>query len=287
MRKLISRIVVGIVVLLILIILGAWAMIDGVVKKGIEVSGRYALGVPTKVDSVDLSLLGGTLKIDTLDISNPEGFTSQHLMKSGVFDLGVRSASILGDTVELTHFAINGLDVNIEQQVGKNNISVVMDHVKQLGGGGDGGKAKPESKEAGRKVRVDTVTIKNVTAHVRLLAGPAVTIDVPTIELHNVGSDGAPASQIVNRITTAVLAGIIEKGKGAIPADLAGTLSADVSSATGALGGEATKLAGQAKDQSVKLVQGAASQAAETAGKAADEVKKGLGGLLNKAQGPK
>jgi hypothetical protein len=285
MKKLITRIVVGILVLAVVAIFAVWAMIDPIAKKGVEVSGEYALGVPTKLGSLNLSLLGGTLKMDALGISNPAGFTSPHLMKSGAFDLGLRTASVLGEAVELTHFTLDGLDVNIEQQIGKSNVSVVMDHVKQLGGGGA---AKPESKEGGKKVKVDKVTIKNVTAHVRLLSGPAVDILIPSIELNNVGSGGgAKTSEIINRIVMAVLAGIVEKGKGIIPADLAGTLSADIASAANAVGGEATKLVGQAKEEAVKAVQGAASQAAQTVGKTAEEAKKGLGDLLNKTGGQK
>jgi hypothetical protein len=284
MKKLITRIVVGVIVLLILVVLGAWLMIDSIAKKGIEVSGEYALGVPTKVNGVDLSLLGGTLRIDTLDIANPSGFASPHLMKSGTFDLGVRPASVLGGTVELTHFTLDGLDVNIEQKLDRNNVSVVLDHVKKLGGGGEG-PAKPEGKEGGRKVKVDTVTVKNVVAHVHLLGGLPVTVNVPTIELHDVGSDGAPTSQIINRIVTAVLAAVIEKGKGVIPSDLAGVLNTDLAAAASAMGGQATKLVSQAKDEALKAVQGAAEKAAETAGKTAEEAKKGLGGLLNKTPG--
>ncbi len=281
MGKIITRIVVGILVLLVVAIVAVWAMIDSIAKKGVEAGGEYALGVPTKLGSLNLSLLGGTLKMDVLGFSNPAGFTSPHLMKSGTFDLGVRTASVFSDTVELTHFTLDGLDVNIEQQIGKNNISVVMDHIKQLGGGGA---AKPESKEGGKKIKVDKVTIKNVTAHVRLFSAPSVDILIPSIELNNVGSAGeAKTSEIITRIVMAVLAGIVEKGKGLIPADLAGTLTTDIASAAGAMGGQATKLVGQGKEEAVKVFQGAANQATQNVGKAAEVAKKSLGNLFNKS----
>ena len=63
MRRLVK--ILGLV-LLVLIALGVvlWLTIDSIAKTGIERGGTYALGVPTTVDSVSLSLLGGEMRIN-------------------------------------------------------------------------------------------------------------------------------------------------------------------------------------------------------------------------------
>jgi len=72
-RKLLK--LVAAVVLLVVIVAGiAWLYIDSIATTGIEEGATYALGVPTTVEDVSVSLLGGTVKIFGLTVANPEGF---------------------------------------------------------------------------------------------------------------------------------------------------------------------------------------------------------------------
>ena len=50
--------------------------LNSLVKEGIEVAGRDALGVQVSVDQVNISLLSGSGHISGLRIANPEGFSS-------------------------------------------------------------------------------------------------------------------------------------------------------------------------------------------------------------------
>ena len=282
MKKWIIRGILGLVVLLVAGVLITWAMIDGIAKGGVEKGGVYAMGVPTKVDNVNLSLLKGTFKMNALHIANPEGFSSPHLLKSGQFDLEVRPGSIFSDTVEVSHFILDGLDVNIEQKGVKNNISTIMDHVKQLGGGEAqpaSPQAQPQSQagppkkaESGKKIKVDKVSIKNVVAHVLLPVGGPLEIKLPAIELTNVSSDqGVQMGQFVAKLVPAVLAAIVEKGGDVIPKDLSAFMTKDLSAATKALGGNANRLMAQGQQEAAKAIQ-------DAAGKVVGDLQKNIGG---------
>lgn len=265
-RKVVFGVIGGIVVLVLAAVLAAWVMIDRLAKRAVEDGGQYALGVPTKVDSVNLSLLGGTLKMNTLNVANPTGYGSPHLMQSGRFHLAVNPGSVFGDTVVIPTFELDGLDVNIESKTLTNNIAVVLDHVKKLGGDSAKPQQQPQPQQqesSSKKVRVDKVVIRNVVAHV-ILPVPGMkplVVNVPTIELNNVSSDkGISIDQLISRLMPAILAAILESGKGIIPQDLLASLNTDLASTVNALGGQAAQLVQQGVGQAAAQVQQALQQ---------------------------
>ena len=260
MRRLVK--ILGLV-LLVLIALGVvlWLTIDSIAKTGIERGGTYALGVPTTVDSVSLSLLGGEMRINGLTVANPEGFATPHVMKAARIEAGLRLGSLLGDTVEVNRFEIEGLDMNIEQKLGSSNMSALLNNIKAKSPGGE---KKDAPKEAGgRKVKVERIVIRNTVAHTQVLpiGGKAATLDVkvPEIVMNNVTSDnagGVAVPELMRRLFPAILAAVVDKAKGAIPdADLK-KLSGDIASTTQALGQGAANLVNQASEGIGKLFQG-------------------------------
>lgn len=286
MKKLVIRSVLGIVLLVIVVAVAAVLMIDHLAKIGIEKGGTFAMGTPTTVEKVNLGLASGQLTIDTLQINNPQGFSSPHFMKSGKFDVALKLASITTDVVELTKFELDGLDVNIEQKDGKSNVNVLMDHVKQLGG-----EKKPEAEkksEGGKNVKVDRVVIRNVTAnlHFALLGSQKkVTVKIPSLELKGVSSDnpkGISIGDLFAQLTPAILASVVENAKnlgaGVVPADLLNGLNGDISGATKALGDKAAKLLGQLGGSGT-----GGSIVPKDVNKAVEDIGKNLGGALKPA----
>jgi len=251
------------IVVLVLVALGVvlWLTIDSVAKTGIERGGTYALGVATKVDSVNLSPLKGEMRINGLTVANPEGFATPHVMKAGRIEVGLRLGSLLGDTIEVNRFEVEELDMNIEQKLGSSNVSALLDNIKAKSPAAE---KKEEPKEAGgRKVKVERILIRNTVAHTQVLpiGGKATTLDVklPEIVMDNVTSDnagGVAVPELMRRLFPAVLAAVVDKAKGAIPeADLK-KLSGDIASATQSLGKGAANLVNQVGGGIGKLFQG-------------------------------
>ena len=274
------RIVLGLLVVLVVIVVVALGMIDSLAKRGVESGATYALGVETTVDDLDLSLMGGSLRMDGLTVSNPEGYQTPHMMKSGRFNLAVRIGSVFGETVELPHFELDGLDINIEQKLMANNISEILENLNRFES------QEPAEKKPGKRVKIDRVLIKDVVANVQMAgAGEAgrLSVKVPTIELENVSSDNADGiliSELTARLVMAVLAAVVEQGGDIIPADTLKAISGGVSGLATAIGGNAANLARQATDSAAEAIKEQAGKLTEEAEKAGETLKKGLGDLL-------
>jgi hypothetical protein len=293
-KKIVLWAVGAVLAVIVVAVAVTWVMIDSIAKRAVQEGGQYALGVPTTVDTMNLSLVGGSLRMGTLNIANPTGYNSPHLMRAGTFHLAVNPGSVFSDTVVVPTFELDGLDVNIESKGMANNIGVVLDHVKKLGG--DSGKAgqqasQPPSQGSGKKLMVNRVVIRNVAAHVTLpLPGSKpLTVSVPTIELNNVSSDkGVTVQELISRLMPAILASILEAGKDIIPGDLLAGLNTQLADTVNALGGQASQLVQQGIGQAGAQVQQALKQVEKVvpgeAGKVAGEVTKQAQGALGQAQ---
>ena len=281
MKKRIVRFLLGIVIILIVLVSVCLFLIDSLAKSGVEKGTAYALDVETRLDDMDLSLLRGHVMMDGLNIANPQGFTSNHLMRSGRFDLEVQPASLLSDTVEVKRFELDGLDINIEQQLKGSNISKIFSNLKRFAGDKE---KVPQTDEddregSGKKIKLDRIVIRNVVAHFHLLAelapsGP-LTVRVPEISLENVSSADSPAlrvSELVAKLLPAVLKSVIEQGEGTIPSEFLSDLDGQLVSVAGVLGDRFGALTGEAAE--------GAKRALEESKKALDETGKAVEKLL-------
>lgn len=290
-HKVIFSVVGAVIVLFLAVAAAGWVMIDSLAKQAVEQGGQYALGVPTKVDSISLSLVGGSMKMDTLNVGNPDGFASSHLMQTGQFHLAVNPGSLFSDTVVVPTFELDGLDMNIESKgLGKNNISVVLDHVKNLGGPEQPAQQPQQARQedSGKKVRVDKVVIRDVVAHVLLPVPGAkpLTVKVPAIELSNVSSDkGVSVQDLIGRLMPAILASVLESGKGIIPSDLLANLNGDLANTVNALGGQAAQLVQQGVGQASAQVQQALNQVQQVVPQQAGQVVEKVSGRAQGALG--
>jgi len=279
--KWVLRITLGVVVLLIIAAVVVWLMIDSIAKTAIEEGGTYALGVETTVADVDVSILGGSVALDGLRIANPEGFQSEHLMKSGKFALEARTGSLFSDTIEVSKFELDGLDVNLEQKLDGSNITKVMENLKKLAGKSEETK---QEEGPGKKIRVEVLTIRNVVAHVHVpaLTGGTqklLTINVPPIELKDVtdeNAEGLLLSEFSGRLVAAVLAAVVEAGAGDIPAAFRANLSADIAGATKAMGDKAEAIVSQVGGQVTEMLDEGIREAGEATTRRAGELLEGI-----------
>lgn len=279
MKKLLVRLVLAVVVLVVVAGVVGYLWLDTIAKEAVQRGGTYAMGVDTTVNKVSLRPFAGQLQMQGLNVANPKGFNGAHLMQTGIFELELVPGSLMDKTIVLKKFELNGLDMYIDQQMPRSNISVIMDNLKKLGDE----KPKDQKPSEGKNYRVDLITIRNVVAHVKVLAGPELTIKIPEIQLKNVTGDnaaGVALPVLVARILPAILAAVLEQGKGVLPPDLAAALRGDVSAVTAQLGGQA--------QQMVKGVQGEIGKTiGGVLGKDANQPKTPGGGLLDGILGGK
>jgi hypothetical protein len=279
MKKFLVRLVLAVVVIVVVAGVVGYLWLDTIAKEAVQRGGTYAMGVDTTVDKVSLRPFAGQLQMQGLNVANPKGFNGAHLMQTGTFELELVPSSLMDKTIVLKKFELDGLDMYIDQQMPRSNISVIMDNLKKLGDE----KPKDQKPSEGKNYRVDLITIRNVVAHVKVLVGPELTIKIPEIQLKNVTGDnaaGVALPVLVARILPAIVAAVLESGKGVLPPELAMALRGDVSALTAQLGGQA--------QQMVKGVQGEIGKTVGSVlGKDANQPKTPGGGLLDGILGGK
>ncbi len=254
-RRLILRLVLLLLVLMIVGVGVAWLMVDHLAKSAVERGGTYALGVETKVKGVDLSLLGGTLRMDGMNVSNPEGYNTPHAMKFDRFDFAIDTGSILGDPVRMHNIELWGMEINIEQKLLKTNIGEILENVRRFE------RKSPEEKReegSGTRIAVDRVVIHEVAAHFHvlgMLGGEAepITIIIPRIELEGLTSDNAKGmfvGELFARVIPAIIEQVLTQAQGKVSLPSLESLRNEAAKTAEALDGIAEQLFDHAEEES-------------------------------------
>lgn len=314
--KKVKKLIVGFVVVVLLVILSIPLWIDRAARVGIETGGSFALGVPTKLDGIDIGLLSGTSELTGLSVANPKGFSADPFLRLNGGKLAVSLGSLRTDTVEIPEFSLSGIGLNLEKKLDGANYKVILDNVGRFESKGSSGSASSEpSQDGGKKFVVREIVIKDVTVNAAM-AGLGdlgkVSVKIDEIRLNNVGSGsdkGVLMGELVNTILKAILAATLQKG--GLPADLMSELQGSLASLKSLeqlgtslavnIDGTLKQVAGQAQAaaqqvgeaakqvqagaaEAAKQVEAGAAQAADQAKSAAKSVTEGLGNLLPKTE---
>ncbi len=304
--KRVKRLVAVVVAVVILIVVAAVLWIDRLAKVGVEAGGQYAFGVPTRLDTASIGILRGRSELSGLDIANPEGFETPHLLKLDDAVLAVSLGSLTGDTVEIPEFSLAGVDMNLESKGGKSNFKIVLGNLGRFESSEKEPKAKEEKE--GRKYVIREIVVKDIKVNVALLpiGGSATRVTIPIEELRlkdvGTGSDkGIILAQVADTLLKAIIVAAMEKGGGTIPSELLGELNGAMASlaplkTVGAslavnVNGTLKDLSAQvgtAGQQLTQQAQGAAKQLGDTTKDAQQKLTDEIGGLLkNKTDKPK
>lgn len=294
--KLLIKLVLVLVILAALGVAMLFNMIDSLARRGIELAGTTALGVPTTLRTADIGVFGGRFDMAGLNVANPGGFQSPHFLNLNDGGVAVTLPTLRKDVVELPYLRLGGIDVNLERREGKSNYAVILDNIKKLESstGGSGGGSKPQGGGAEKKFVIREVVVSDIKVHVDLLpiGGSLTRVDVPIqeIKLTNVGSGttgGMVLRELLPTLLKAILAAAVQKGGDIIPGDVLGELQGSLAQLTsleslgvgmaGDLQKQVEDLAGKA-GEAVKGVQ----DTADKAKKAAEDAAKGLKDLVPK-----
>ena len=208
MRKIILRIVAGVLIVVVLALVVVWLMIDSIAKAGIEYGGSYALGTETQVAEVDVKLLAGNVTLDGLSIENLEGYTDAKIVEAKHGALDVKSRSLFTSTVVVDSIAFDGLVLHIEEKENTNNVSEIIKNVTD--------KMKDEGEPSGRKLQIKVIRFTDLTAHVRLRgSAEPITLKVDEIEFKDItGGDakGVVTAELMRRLFPALIAAVVKQG---------------------------------------------------------------------------
>jgi hypothetical protein len=292
--KWLKRGLIGLAVLLALLVVGVWLWGDAAARKGVEMGGTAALGVPTKLDSVSLGWLSGSVAIHGLKVGNPEGYQTDRLMGLGHGKVACDIPSLLGDEVVVREILIDEPELTIELKPSlpfpKSNLGDLLSSLKSKDQAAPAKKeeAKPATGE-GKKFRVDLIRI-------HLLMGKTADVVLPDIELKEVrNTDGTlpRLADIFRQVLVAMSTSAFRNAKGIVPADMLGGLGDAVAGTQKLIGGglkvaeDTAGMAIRSTSATAEEVTKTVSGAAEGATKAAGDVGKGVGGTIKSIFGKK
>ena len=248
---------VGLLLLLIVVAgVGVIFLSDTLVKNGIEKGGETALGVPTRVGDIHLSLLGGEATMTNLNIANPPGFSAAQFLELGHADMALSLNSLLSDKVIIPRIEIRGIRVNLEQRDGRNNVNPLLERARHLAGDKDPSTepSPARSRDDGKKYVISHFSLDNVQVNANLdVLGQSSSLNLvlPKIELRNLGEEeqGLTMPELIERIVQVILA-TAQKSSGQLSPALARLLSGELSD----LRSLQTGLAGQVQQRADRLV---------------------------------
>ncbi len=290
MKKLLSLVVVGVVLLIALAVAGV-LYIDTVAKAAVEVAGTKVLGVKTTVGGVSIGLTSGQASLSALKVANPDGCQGPTFLELDNGGIAVTTSSLLEDVVRVPKIELSGMRIDFEQRVGgDSNVDVILANAKKFAGSGGG--SQPAGESGGKKFVIDELTLSDISVTARASGVPltdkGIEIKVPKIVLKDIGSAGSDPvglEQLTGMIVQAVMEAVMEAGGGQLPQvfaqsitnGLAGLgdvfdskLSVDLGNGLKDLGGGVGK-----------AVEDVAKGAGEAIGKGVEDAAKGIGDAVD------
>lgn len=294
MKKWMKRLkwaLIGLVALLVLLVVGVWLWGDAAARKGVELGGTAALGVPTKLDAVSIGWLSGSVAIRGMKIANPEGYQTDRLMALGGGKVACSIPSLLGDEVVVREIIIEEPELTIELKPGlppRSNLGDLLSSLKSKEEPAPAKKeeAKPEAGE-GKKFRVDLIRVTKTKVRFHLLLGKTADLVLPDIELKEVrNSDGTlpRLADIFRQVLVGMSTSAFKNAQGIVPDDLLKSFGDPLASAQKLIGG-GLKVAGDVAGQAVKSTSATAEKVTKTVGGAAEGATKAVGGTLDSILG--
>jgi hypothetical protein len=205
-----GRIILIIAAVLALVVAGAvlyFSMnINSIVKAAIEKYGSQVLKTGVHVSSVKILLSSGEGAINGLTVKNPPGFFSPNIFRLGNISTRIEVGSVTKTPIVIDDIRISGPEVSYEMNsTGTTNLDVLK---KNLPGAGGGPTKEPgEAKEKETKLFIRRLVIEQGRVEVRIAApgSKPVIVDLPRLELTDIGRNGgATPAQVTNTLVTAL-----------------------------------------------------------------------------------
>jgi hypothetical protein len=206
MKKLIVRIVLGLVIILVLAVVGSLLFLGPILKRGVEKVGPMIAKVPVKLDSASISLLGGSGTLKGFVVGNPEGYKTSEAMKVGTVFLSIAPGSVLQEKKHVRSIKVEGPEITYETDLKGSNLGKLLDNV---GGSAEQDKKAPtkDQQTSKTKLQVDEFVITGAKVHVNASMLGSGTVPLPEIRLKDLGQgpDGITPAELSKKVLAAIL----------------------------------------------------------------------------------
>lgn len=290
--KIILKLFLVCFVLLIVALVILYFNLNNLIVWGVQRGGKQATEQETILNAADLSLSGGSLQLNSLNIANLKGYTSPNVLTMKSCATVVDSGSLFSHTVIVKSILIDGLEVTVEQNGIQNNLNDLMKIIqKNTAATGsaptaDGQTAPADNTPPGKELKIDSIKLTNTKVHIRM-AGPVnfnQDFTLPDLEMTEpTNPDGRPMkiADLIGKILLQVGKQIVENPQ--IPGDLKANMK-NVQALVTNLQGQLEKgLKGIPNVQQLQdLGKGLNTTGLQDAGKNLQDAGKGITDMFNK-----
>src|ERR1043166_4876112 len=145
MKKLIGRIVGGVVALLVIVLVVIFFSLNSIVKKGVETIGPRLTKVDVRLGSAQLSPLSGNGRLTALFVGNPEGYKTPSAIKVDDIKMGLQVGSVLSDTLVVNELNVQKPEITFDGTLTGNNLGKILANI-EASAGSDKAASKSEKK---------------------------------------------------------------------------------------------------------------------------------------------
>jgi hypothetical protein len=205
----IAAVIIGIPILLILVVL---LRLDSIVRTGIQIGGTSALGVETRLQSANVSLLGRSITLRGLDVANPKGFKSPSFVKADLISVSAEVGVLRKKEIHLYLVTLDAPEITYEVAKPKSNLATLMDNLK-----GNEQAPKPAGEKGEPvKLKIDRLTLSNAKVHVLVMGNP-LDVSLGTVVINNLDDghgNAIPTDQVLSAVLAKLAGSITDEVKG-------------------------------------------------------------------------
>ena len=229
MKKVIVRILIGLLVLLLVVALIFKLYGNQLLRTAIVAGAQKALQVDVRLESIDVRVVGGKVDLKNMEIGNPEGYNHPTFLKMGRAYMDLDVLSLMSDTIEMEKVQLDEMHLVIEQKGKTNNLKEILNNLPKSEPTEPESEPEPTEEGAGKNVRIKVLEINNIEVKAKLIPIPGqadtVTLRIKPIRLENLGTDEKiDFAGLTAKILKAISKGIAEQGAGVLPTDMIGSI---------------------------------------------------------------
>ncbi len=213
-----TKILLGIALAVLLGVAGGayWlsSSLDSLVASAIRKYGTEITGVSVKITSVKIAPADGSAALRGLVVGNPQGYQTDHVLSLGEIGMKLDIGSLTGDVILIKQITILNPMITYEYGSGGSNLDAIQRNVDRYVAEHAGDKGRPKDKSGGKKLIIESLSIRNAKANVSaaVLQGKATSVAVPDLHLRDIGrkSNGATAGEAAKQILGALTQNVVK-----------------------------------------------------------------------------
>jgi hypothetical protein len=187
--------IVGVVILAVVI---AFFLLNGIVRKAVADSATQGLKVPTTVGAASVSPFSGNVGLSDMAVASPAGFAAPHVFTLGGVAVDVHYSELLGQPVQVAKIRISKPKLVLEQAGGKLNVLELVNNLDRPA------PQQPDSKKQPTKLVIDQLDLEGAEVEIRPgipgLDKP-ISLTLPLISVQNIGNaEGNRNGEEIGRI---------------------------------------------------------------------------------------